>query len=275
MPPTSDISSLRLDGKIALIAGGTGALGGAITEGLMRAGATCAITGTTDDRASNAASKLGKPGEVRSYGMNATDLANVEAVRDAVLSDMGGLHILVNCVGGNTPKATTSESASFLDLDDDAFRHVMDLNFVYGTVRMCRVFGSAMTDDASIINISSMAADRPLTRVGGYSASKAAVNNFTQWLAVHFAQEGHANIRVNAIAPGFFLSEQNRYLLTEEKTGDLTPRGQSIVDHTPAARFGQPSDLASTAVWLASDASRFVNGSIIPVDGGFSAFSGV
>jgi NAD(P)-dependent dehydrogenase (short-subunit alcohol dehydrogenase family) len=207
--------------------------------------------------------------------MNVSDCESVESVRDALVNDLGGLHVLVNCIGGNTPGATTSESASFFDLDDDEFDRVMDLNFTHGTVRLCRVFGSAMNDNGSIINISSMAADRPLTRVGAYSASKAAVNNFTQWLAVHFAQEGFAHIRVNAIAPGFFLSEQNRYLLRDEKTGGLTDRGETIVAHTPAARFGQPGDLAGAAVWLASDASKFVTGAIIPVDGGFSAFSGV
>lgn len=260
-----------LSGKIALIAGGTGALGNAIAAGLRDAGAACAITGSTDERAAAAAKDLG----VRGYGMNVSDAASVEAVRDAVLSDLGGLNVLVNCIGGNTPEATTSETASFFDLSEEGFGHVMDLNFTHGTVRLCRVFGQAMSGDASIINISSMAADRPLTRVGAYSASKAAVNSFTQWLAVHFAQEDHANIRVNAIAPGFFLSDQNRYLLRDEKTGGLTDRGDSIVQHTPAARFGEPADLASTAVWLASDASRFVTGAIVPVDGGFSAFSGV
>lgn len=275
MSPSENPASLRLDGKNALIAGGTGALGGAIATGLLNAGATCAITGTTEERASAAAAQLGKDGEVRSYSLDAADIANVESVRDAVLSDLGGLHILVNCIGGNTPDATTSESSSFFDLNEDAFREVMDLNFTHGTVRMCRVFGAVMTGDACIINISSMAASRPLTRVGAYSASKSAVNNFTQWLAVHFAQEGHANIRVNAIAPGFFLSEQNRYLLQDKESGGLTPRGETIVGHTPAARFGDPKDLASAAVWLASDASQFVNGAIIPVDGGFSAFSGV
>ncbi len=275
MSSTENSVPLRLDGKIALIAGGTGALGGAIAQGLLEAGATCAITGTTEERANSAAAKLGGGTDVRGYGLDASNTEHAEAVRDAVLADLGGLHILVNCIGGNTPDATTSATSSFFDLDDEAFNKVMNLNFIQGTVRMCRVFGAAMTGEASIINISSMAADRPLTRVGAYSASKAAVNNFTQWLAVHFAQEGYANIRVNAIAPGFFLSEQNRYLLLDKETGELTERGQSIVGQTPAARFGDPGDLASTAVWLASDASRFVNGAIIPVDGGFSAYSGV
>jgi NAD(P)-dependent dehydrogenase (short-subunit alcohol dehydrogenase family) len=158
----------------------------------------------------------------------------------------------------------------------DAIRGVFDLNFV-GTFLACQAFGKDMAQKGAgvILNISSMNAFRPLTKVGAYSAAKAAVSNFTQWLAVHICQNYSKEIRVNAIAPGFFLTEQNRYLLTNEKSGDLTPRGKTIIEHTPMGRFGKPGDLIGTMLWLVSDAAKFVTGVVVPVDGGFSAFSGV
>ena len=174
--------------------------------------------------------------------------------------------------------ATTSPEQTFFQLPADALSKVFNLNILAGTIVPCQVFGERMKDNpegGSIVNISSMSAFAPLTRVPGYSAAKAAVSNFTQWLAVHFAQEYTKKLRVNAIAPGFFLTEQNRFLLTDEKTGELTARGKTIIDHTPMGEFGKPEDLVGVSVWLASDASRFVTGIVVPIDGGFSAFSGV
>jgi len=165
---------------------------------------------------------------------------------------------------------------SFFDLPADAVRGVFDLNFM-GTLLPSQVFGKLMAEQGEgvILNVSSMNAFRPLTRIPAYSAAKAAVSNFTQWLAVHVAQEYSPNIRVNALAPGFFLTEQNRFLLTDEASGELTPRGRTIIEHTPMARFGDPEDLAGTVLWLLSPAASFVTGVVVPVDGGFSAFSGV
>jgi NAD(P)-dependent dehydrogenase (short-subunit alcohol dehydrogenase family) len=184
--------------------------------------------------------------------------------------------ILINGAGGNKPAATTNPEQPFFDLPVDALRWVFDLNLM-GTILSSQVFGKLMAGQKSgvILNISSMNAFRPLTRIAAYSAAKAGVANFTQWLAVHMAQEYSPDIRVNAVAPGFFLTDQNRFLLTKKETGVLTPRGQSIINHTPMGRFGAPDDLVGTVLWLLSPASAFVTGIVVPVDGGFSAFSGV
>ena len=184
--------------------------------------------------------------------------------------------MLVNAAGGNDPKATTSSTQKFFDLTPQAMRGVVDLNLM-GTVLPCQVFGKMMAERGSgaILNISSMAGIRPLTRIAAYAAAKAAVANFTQWLAVHLAQEYSPNIRVNAIAPGFFLTEQNRFLLTDGKSGELTERGKAIIAHTPMGRFGNPQDLLGAALWLLSPAASFVTGAVVPIDGGFSAYSGV
>lgn len=203
--------------------------------------------------------------------------ASVAETARSILEQFGQIDILVNCVGGNRPNATTSPDRTFFDLTENALEEVIRLNFLGGTVLPCRHFGRSMVNNpngGSIINISSMAAWLPLTRVAGYSAAKAAVENFTKWLAVHLAQEHGRKVRVNAIAPGFFRTDQNRFLLEDEQ-GKLTERGRVILERTPLGRFGEPEDLAGAAVWLASDASRFVTGAVIPVDGGFSAYSGV
>ena len=201
---------------------------------------------------------------------------SLEAAKEEVNAEFGKIDILINGAGGNKKEATTSPDLPFFDLPLDAIRFVFDLNFI-GTLLATQVFGKEMAENDSgvILNISSMNAFRPLTKIPAYSAAKAAVNNFTQWLAVHICQNYSKNIRVNAIAPGFFLTEQNRFLLTEEKSGKLTSRGKTIIEHTPMGRFGQPDELIGTVMWLLSDAAKFVTGVVIPIDGGFSAFSGV
>jgi NAD(P)-dependent dehydrogenase (short-subunit alcohol dehydrogenase family) len=199
-------------------------------------------------------------------------LAAAQRITDA----FGHIDILINGAGGNKKEATTSDELSFFDLPADAIRWVFELNCI-GTVLASQVFGRYMAEQGSgcIINISSMAAFRPLTRTAVYSPAKAAVSNFTQWLAVYISQNYSDRIRVNAIAPGFFSTEQNRFLLFDECTGKLTKRGQTIIDHTPMGRFGDPEDLIGTVLWLLSDSASFVHGAVIPIDGGFSAFSGV
>ena len=185
------------------------------------------------------------------------------------------IDILINAAGGNLPEATVFDEVTLFNLSDDAFRSVVELNLT-GTLLPIQVFGEVIASEGygSIVNISSMAAQKPLTRVLGYSAAKGAVDNLTRWLAVHMAQTYGQGVRVNAIAPGFFVGEQNRGLLLNPD-GSLTERGTQIVKQTPMGRFGEPEELIGTAVWLASDASRFVTGVVVPVDGGFSAFGGI
>ena len=274
---TLELFSLK--GKVAVVTGGGGVLGGAIAEGLAGAGATVAVADLLPDMADACAKRITDAGgTAKGYLLNVFDRATIEACRDAVVRDFGRVDILINGVGGNMKGATTSAEQSFFDLPEDALRKVFDLNLVGGTIVPSQVFLQAMRDNADgavIINISSMNAFRPLTRIPGYSAAKAAVSNFTQWLAVHLAQEYNQKLRVNAIAPGFFLTDQNRFLLVDKETGKPTPRGETIMAHTPMGHYGSPEDLVGAAVWLASDASRFVTGIVLPVDGGFSAFSGV
>lgn len=268
-----------LTGKTAVVTGGGGVLGGAIAEGLAAAGARVAVTSRTLANAEKVAARItAAGGEARAYALDVHCAVVTEDCKSAILSDYGRIDILVNGVGGNLKEATTSPEQSFFQLPNDAFNRVMDLNLAGGVIIPTQIFVKAMLanpEGGSIINITSMNALRPLTRIPGYSAAKAAVSNFTQWFAVHLAQEYSPKFRVNAIAPGFFLTEQNRFLLTDEKTGAPTPRGKTIIDHTPMGRYGEAEELVGAAVWLASDASRFVTGTIIPVDGGFSAFSGV
>jgi NAD(P)-dependent dehydrogenase (short-subunit alcohol dehydrogenase family) len=204
------------------------------------------------------------------------DVNSLRQAAEVILKRFGKIDALINAAGGNKPQATTAPDRSFFDLPIDALRWVFDLN-ILGTMLPSQVLGKLMAErgEGVILNISSMNAFRPLTRIPAYSAAKAGVSNFTQWLAVHMAQEYSPRIRVNAIAPGFFLTTQNKFLLTDEKTGKLTPRGQAIITHTPMARFGNPDDLFGAVLWLLSPASAFVTGIIVPIDGGFSAFSGV
>jgi len=275
-----DVSGLfSLDGKVAVVTAGGGVLCGGIARGFAAAGAKVAVADLRADVAQQVADAIVEDGgTAMAYELDAFKKDSIEACCSAVYEDFGQADILVNGVGGNMKGATTSAEQSFFDLPTDAVQRVLDLNLVAGAIAPCQVFVKRMKDNpngASIINISSMNAYRPLTRIPGYSAAKAAVSNFTQWLAVHLAQEYNPKLRVNAIAPGFFLTDQNRFLVTDEKTGDLTPRGQTIISHTPMGHFGEPADLVGVAIWLASDASRFVTGIVVPIDGGFSAFSGV
>lgn len=268
-----------LEGKNAVILGGAGVLGTTMAKGIAAAGADIAICDLSEEKAVVLASEVKKSGrKAKAYKLNAMDLNEIKTVNEKVINDFRKVDILINAVGGNMKNATTSDTLSFFDLPGDAIEKVINLNLMGGAILPSQVFGKTMVgnpDGGVIINISSMNAFRPLTRIPGYSAAKAAVSNFTQWLSVNLAQEYGDKIRVNALAPGFFLTEQNRFLLTDEKSGALTARGNSIISHTPMGRFGEPSDLVGTLIWLASDASKFVTGIVVPVDGGFSAFSGV
>ena len=266
-----------LTGKTIVVTGGAGILGGEIACALVGCNANVVIMDRDPALADRLMERLKSP--VGRAIVVYADVLNVETLQQAaqvIEKEFGKVDALINAAGGNHPKASTSREVQFFDLPADALRWVFDLNII-GTVLPSQVFGKGMAErgEGNIINISSMNAFRPLTRIPAYSAAKAGVSNFTQWLAVHMAQEYSPRIRVNAIAPGFFITAQNRFLLTEEKTGELTPRGKAVVDHTPMARFGEPEDLLGTIMWLLSPASAFVTGVVVPIDGGFSAYSGV
>jgi len=270
-------SLFTLSGQVAAVTGGGGVLCGTMSRALGKLGVKVAVLDLFEEAAQKVAEDVvAQGGEAIAVTCDVLDKASVEAARDAVLAQWGRVDILINGAGGNKKQATTSEELAFFDLPADAAQWVFNLNFL-GTLLPSQVFGKVMADQEAgcILNVSSMSAFRPLTRIPAYSAAKAAVSNFTQWLAVHVAQEYSPDVRVNALAPGFFLTEQNRFLLTDEATGDLTPRGRTIIDHTPMAKFGAPEDLIGATVWLLSPASSFVTGIVVPVDGGFSAFSGV
>lgn len=265
--------SFDVQGKIAVVTGGAGVLCAAMCRELAAAGAQVAVLDLRLEPAEALAVELGN-GAI-GVACNVLEKASVEAAAQKVVNAYGRVDILINGAGGNKPQATTNPEQSFFDLPADALRWVFDLNLM-GAILPSQVFGKMMAAQKSgiIINISSMNSFRPLTRIPAYSAAKAGVSNFTQWLAVHMAQEYSPEIRVNAIAPGFFVGDQNRALLMNED-GLLTPRGQQILSHTPMNRFGVPEDLLGTLIWLVSPASAFVTGIVVPVDGGFSAFSGV
>lgn len=270
-------STFSLHGKVVVISGGTGVLGSELSRGLAQAGAKVAILGRDPHKRDRVVADIqGAQGDAMGILCDVCNQEDLLRARDEILAKYGTIDILINGAGGNRPSATTSPSLSFFDLPEGDLDWVMRLNFM-GTLLPTQIFGEVFAEKKQgvILNISSMASLQPLTNVVGYGAAKAAINNLTQWLAVHFNKNYSADIRVNALAPGFFLTEQNRFLLTDEKTGELTPRGKTILEHTPMGRFGEPSDLVGTAIWLVSDASRFVTGIVVPVDGGFSAFSGV
>ena len=266
-----------LDGTVAVVTGGGGVLGSTMCRALARAGVKVAVMDISLDAAERVAVDIKESGDkALAIQCDVLDKASLEAAAQEVMAAFGRVDILINGAGGNKKEATTSPELRFFDLPPDASQWVFNLNFL-GTFLASQVFGKQMVDQGEgvILNISSMNAFRPLTRIPAYSAAKAAVSNFTQWLAVHLAQEYSPNIRVNALAPGFFLTEQNRFLLTDSGTGELTPRGQTILDHTPQGRFGDPEDLLGAMFWLLSPASQFVTGVVVPIDGGFSAFGGV
>ena len=264
-------------GQTIVITGGTGSLGGEIACALVGCGANVAILDRNLDPAQHIL-ELMEPRRNQAVAVRA-DVLDPESLRQAakvIQEKFGAVHGLVNAAGGNKPQATTGPNQSFFDLPPDALRWVFELNML-GTMFPCQVFGKIMADrgEGIILNISSMSAFRPLTRVLAYSAAKAGISNFTQWLAVHMAQAYSPRIRVNAIAPGFFLTQQNRFLLLDEKGGEMTARGKSIIEHTPMARFGRAEDLFGAVLWLLSPASAFVTGVVVPIDGGFSAYGGV
>ena len=264
-------------GKTVAITGGAGVLGSEMAGALAACGAKVAILGRNEEAGKALIERMGERGNQLSFfKFNALDRESVAQAAEDVIKSMGKLDCLINCAGGNKPQATTSDELKFFDLPTDALRWVFDLN-VLGTILPCQAFGKIMAEQGygTILNISSMNSFRPLTRIPAYSAAKAAVSNFTQWLAVHMAQEYSPKLRVNAIAPGFFLTNQNRFLMTDKETGDWTLRGKTIIGHTPMGRLGESRDLFGCVLWLLSPASEFVTGVVIPIDGGFSAFSGV
>ncbi len=264
-----------LTGRVYVVTGGSGTLGSEVVRSVASLGARVAVLGRSVERARPLVEELGAD-RVLAVSADVLDRPSLEAAADLIEERLGPVYGLVNAAGGNNPRATTSDALPFFDLPEEALRQVLDLNLL-GTIFPCQVFGRRMATRGQgvILNFSSMNYFRPLTRVPAYSVAKAGISNLTQWLAVHMAQNYSPQIRVNAVAPGFFFGEQNRYLLTDAETGALTPRGQTIIDHTPMGRSGVPEDLSGTILWLLSPASAFVTGITVPVDGGFSAFAGV
>jgi len=263
-------------GRSAIVTGGTGVLGRTMVQALIGCGANVAVLARSREKAEALLSTWRGTGRSIVVQGDVLERDTLQEAARTIVQKFGRVDCLINGAGGNHPQATTRPDLSLFDLPEEALRSAFNLN-VLGTILPCQVFGRQMAEQGEgvIVNISSMSAMRPLTRVVAYSAAKAGVNNFTQWLAVHLAQACSPRIRVNAIAPGFFLTEQNRFLLTEKDTGQLTARGQSVINHTPMNRFGQPEDLLGALLWLLSPASAFVTGIVVPVDGGFSAFGGV
>lgn len=265
-----------LKGKVAVVTGGGGVICSAISLALAERGASVAVLDVREDAAKKVSRMIiDKGGASMPVKADVMSKESVEGALNRIRGQLGQSDILVNGAGGNLREATTSAERSFFGLPVEAVQAVMGLNFI-GTFICCQVFGEAMAKKGlgSIVNISSMNAYRPLTNIAAYSASKAAVTNFTQWLAVHLALNYSPRIRVNAIAPGFILTDQNRYLLVDAK-GELTERGRKIVEHTPMGRLGEPGDVVGPVRWLLTDEAAFLTGVVIPVDGGFSAFSGV
>jgi NAD(P)-dependent dehydrogenase (short-subunit alcohol dehydrogenase family) len=265
-----------LTGKVAIVTGGNGILGRAMCAGLCGKGATVVILGRKKESGEQVVAELkANGGEASFFVCDVLNLDQLNQIKDEILTMYGKIDILVNAAGGNMPGASVQPNQSLFDVDMEAIRTVFDLNY-FGTLYPIRVFSEVMVKQGhgNIINITSATVERPMTRVLGYSSAKAAVKNLTQWLAVEFAQKYGEKIRVNALTPGFFLTEQNRFLLTNPD-GSMTPRGGLILQGTPMKRMGTPEDLQGAILYLASDASRFVTGTTTIVDGGFDAFSGV
>ena len=277
MKPTEIEKMFELNGKVAVVTGGGGILCSALAKGLASVDVSVAILDISEPAAAKVAREITSSGG-RSIGLtcNVLDKESILQAAVEVEKAFGRVDFLINGAGGNQTRATTSADLSFFDLPAEAINDVFGLNFL-GTLLPSQVFGKLMASqkEGAIINVSSMNSFKPLTRIPAYSAAKAAVSNFTQWLAVHMAQEYSPKIRVNAIAPGFFLTEQNRFLMKVADTEELTERGQKILAHIPMGRFGTPQDLLSTVIWLLAPSSLFITGIVVPVDGGFSAFSGI
>jgi NAD(P)-dependent dehydrogenase (short-subunit alcohol dehydrogenase family) len=269
-------SLFSLEKKVAVVTGGTGVLGSSMVKALAMAGAKVAIVGRRKDVADDLAKEIKKSGgEAIGVSADVLNAQQLDAAKKTILDQFGTINILVNGAGGNMPGATIPTDKTFLDLKIEDFQKVVELNLT-GSVLPSQILAEPIMAAKSgcIINISSMAAYLPITRVVGYSVAKAAISNFTQWMAIEMAKKFGEGIRVNAIAPGFFLTEQNRNLLTTPD-GGLTDRGKSVIAHTPYGRFGQPDELASTLIWLCSDGAKFVSGVVVAVDGGFSSYAGV
>lgn len=269
--------SYQIQGKTAVVTGGGGVLCSAMALALAKAGVQVAVLDLRPEPAQAVADAIAREsGEALALQCDVLDKASVEQAAVEIERRFGPADILINGAGGNHKMATTTEELSFFDLPPEATQWVFNLNFI-GTLLPTQVFGKRMAarGEGNVLNITSMNSFRPLTNIPAYSAAKAAVSNFTQWMAVHLAQVYSPAIRVNALAPGFFLTDQNRYLLTDSMTGALTTRGQKIIDHTPMNRFGLPEDLLGAMFFLVSPASAFVTGIVLPVDGGFSSYSGV
>lgn len=271
------MSLFEVKGKVAVITGAAGILCSGMARALAHEGVKVAVLDLNEAKAEEVAAAIRAQGGLAiAVKANVLERESLNQAKDLVLQEFGRVDVLINGAGGNKKEATADAQQSFFDMPPEAVQWVFNLNFM-GAVLTTQVFGKVMAEqnEGVIINISSMAAYRPLTKVISYSAAKAAINNFTQWLAVYFNQNFSKNIRVNAIAPGFFLTEQNRFLLTDEKTGAATERGNLVIEHTPMGRYGTPDDLIGTLIWLISDGAKFVNGVVVPIDGGFSAYSGV
>jgi len=266
-----------ISGKVAAITGGGGVLCGAMSHGLARVGVRVAVLDISEAAAQRVVDEItAQGGEALAVPCDCLDRDSLAKARERVLDAYGPVDFLINGAGGNSPKATTSANQSFFDLPEEGFRWVFDLNLTTALLTT-QVFARDMVDrgEGVIVNIASVNSFQPLTNIPAYSAAKAAIRNFTEWLAVHLSQNYATGIRVNAIAPGFYLTEQNRFLLEDADTGGYTPRGQKVVGKTPMARFGDPDELLGTLVWLLSPGAAFVHGVTVPVDGGFCAYSGV
>ena len=276
----------ELKGKTCIITGGGGVIGKALASSLAAVKCRVIILDLFKEAADKVAKEISSEYKVKCEGIaaNVLDRLSLVKAKEEINAKYGKIDFLINAAGGNHPTATTKKE--FVDPDDlgnledtffglnlDGFRHVFDLNFM-GTLLPTLVFAQDMVKakEGVIVNISSMNSFRPLTKIPAYSAAKASINNFTEWLAVHFAKAG---IRVNGIAPGFFITKQNEFLLVDKKTGGFTERGNKVITNTPMGKFGDPEDLQGTALYLLSDLSKFITGVTIPVDGGFNAYSGV
>lgn len=269
------IPNFNVKDKVYVITGGAGVLCSEMSRELAEAGAKVAILDLRGDVAQQAADEIVQNGGIaKGFECNVLDKAAIIKAKDAVLEAFGRVDCLINGAGGNHPEATANADRSFFDIPEEAMQFVMNLNFM-GTLLPSQVFGQVMAKqkEGSIINIASMTAIRPLTRVAGYGAAKAAVVNFTQWLATWFAENVSTDIRVNAIAPGFLLTEQNYYLLIDKETGESTPRGAHILQQTPMNRYGKPEELVGAVVFLSTPSSSFITGCVLPIDGGFAVFA--